>query len=756
MISRIKLQNWKTHENTELKFSEGVNALVGVMGSGKSSIVDAICFALFGTFPALQQRRIKLDNVIMRYPSKKSNSFVELELNREGKVYTIIRKIELNKGTVFSEIKEDGVVLESPNTQRVTDIVEKILKIDHDLFSQIIYAEQNRLDFLLQIPRGQRMKRVDELLKINKFEKARENTTTLINKLKQKKIVKSEDALRLEEQLKGIDKDKIKKEIQEIQEQQKNIENDVELLEKESKNLKKVVDELKSKQDEYEGLNNKKVSLKGKIEQLNQELKEFDLDKIKEYELEFVEKQVGILSKALLAQNQFERKYIELEQQNKSLRGQTDSIQNKISELKGKRVMFKGMEELEKKLEDKEKEKNNISGEIINFENKLKEEERLLKDLEKAKSKCPTCDSPLTENKQKNLLKKKNTNLNNLKGKFEKGKNKEIRINKELDILREEHRNLLKYAEVEENIREYKKEQNELLSNLNKITKEIGEIKEKYSEDKKEKIEGEIKRFDRIKDALRHVLHKEEFEKNIRAIEEKLASIGFKTEDLEQNQSKLNDILRKIDVQKEKKNSLGALFKEKKERQDNIEKQAGLLEEYKKESKKLEWVDQELNKFRLILEQTQASLREQFIGSINQTMSSIWETLYPYEDYIDIRLFIDGDYILQLQSIDGSWINVEGTVSGGERTTAVLTLRLALALILAPNIKWLVLDEPTHNLDRKTVEELAETFRTKINDLIEQVFIISHDENLESAVTGKLYKLERGENKKEATKIIEN
>lgn len=756
MISRIKLQNWKTHENTELEFSDGVNALVGIMGSGKSSIVDAICFALFGTFPALQQRRIKLDSVIMRYPSKKRDALIELELNREGKVYTITRKIELNKGTIFSEIKENGVVLESPNAQRVTEIVERILKIDHDLFSQIIYAEQNRLDFLLQIPRGQRMKKVDELLKINKFEKARENTTTLINRLKQKRIVKSEDALKLEEQLKGIDKDKIKKEIQEIQDQYKNIENDVKTLEKESGNIREKVDELKSKKNKYEEFNNKKVSLKGKIEQINQELKEFDLDKINEYNLEFVEKQTEILNKALLAQNQFEKRFIELEQQNKSLREQIDNIQNKISELKEKRVKIKDLEDLENKLKEKDKKMNRISGEIINLEDKLGEEERLLKDLKKAKSKCPTCDSPLTENKQKNLLEKKNTNIDKLKESMNNRKNEEIRISKELNILKEEHKNLLKYVEVEENIKEYKKEQDELLLNLSKISKESEELNTKYSKEKKEKIEDEIKRFDKIKDALRHILNKEEFEKNIKEIEEKLASMGFKIEDLEENQSKLNDTLRKIDVQKEKKSSLEALFKEKKERLDNLEKQAELVEEYKKESKKLEFVNEELNKFKLILEQTQISLREQFIGSINQTMSNIWENLYPYEDYVDIRLFVDGDYILQLQSIDGSWINVEGTVSGGERTTAVLTLRLALALILAPNIKWLVLDEPTHNLDKRAVDELAETFRTKINDLVEQVFLITHDESLEAAVTGKLYKLEREENKKEATKIIEN
>ena len=58
MIQSIRLQNWKSHPDSKLEFRKGTNVLVGVMGSGKSSIVDGICFGLFGTFPALFSKRI--------------------------------------------------------------------------------------------------------------------------------------------------------------------------------------------------------------------------------------------------------------------------------------------------------------------------------------------------------------------------------------------------------------------------------------------------------------------------------------------------------------------------------------------------------------------------------------------------------------------------------------------------------------------------------------------------------------------------
>ncbi len=60
MIESIKLTNWKTHKETFIRFDKGVNVIVGVMGAGKSSVMDAISFALFGSFPALKHKKVNL------------------------------------------------------------------------------------------------------------------------------------------------------------------------------------------------------------------------------------------------------------------------------------------------------------------------------------------------------------------------------------------------------------------------------------------------------------------------------------------------------------------------------------------------------------------------------------------------------------------------------------------------------------------------------------------------------------------------
>jgi len=115
----------------------------------------------------------------------------------------------------------------------------------------------------------------------------------------------------------------------------------------------------------------------------------------------------------------------------------------------------------------------------------------------------------------------------------------------------------------------------------------------------------------------------------------------------------------------------------------------------------------------------------------------------------------EGEYILQLQSKDGIWINVEGVVSGGERSIACLALRIAFALVLAPQLRILILDEPTANLDVMAMVVLANTLREKIGDFIDQTFLITHQSEMEDAVTGNAYRLERDKRKNEATRVVQ-
>ena len=183
MITRVVLENWKSHAKSEFEFGEGTNVLVGVSGSGKTSVMDAICFALYGTFPLANSRSVKLEEVIMQKPIKREEAKILIEFVYNNKKYELIRQI-YTKAANQATLKENGLLIAGPKPNEVTKRIEEITQVGYDLFSRAIYSEQNQTDYFLSLNPAQRKEKLDDLLLINKYEFVRSNATTMQNRLK--------------------------------------------------------------------------------------------------------------------------------------------------------------------------------------------------------------------------------------------------------------------------------------------------------------------------------------------------------------------------------------------------------------------------------------------------------------------------------------------------------------------------------------------------------------------------------------------
>ena len=168
-----------------------------------------------------------------------------------------------------------------------------------------------------------------------------------------------------------------------------------------------------------------------------------------------------------------------------------------------------------------------------------------------------------------------------------------------------------------------------------------------------------------------------------------------------------------------------------------------------------------MTKFRTALVETEAQLRNSLVTSINSLMQNVWAELYPYADYSGIRLNArKDDYALEASTaIDDygkrTWVDIDGIASGGERSIACLTMRIALAMVIVPNLRWLILDEPTHNIDENGINKFIEVLGGTLPKVVEQIFIITHDTALKNITSAKVYSLERDKNKNEYTSVVE-
>jgi len=784
MINQIILKNWKTHLDSSISFSNGTNVIIGNIGTGKTSILDSICFSLFGTFPTLQSKKIKLDNVIMKRPVEKNKAEVQLNFTINNKNYTVKRVIEKGKGVTYAEIREGNKLLEV-NTSRVTEIVEKILKTNYETFSKAIYSEQNNLDYFLTLPKGQRIKKIDELLMIEKFESARANCVTVYNKLNDKKSA-------LQSVIDQVKIENLEKSLNELKESIENLK-----LEKENiiKNLEHIV--------------NEKVKLDKEIKELSiisKNIEELEKEKIKlSALLTEISNVVSSLEKELSGQKPVDFEYIrnikikvsDLELQVKDLSLKREKLLTDLADNKSKKISLEeDLAEISKEIEDRLKskkeleiykkeigddiereveEKNNLFRKTVSeaesVKNRIKDLNLSIEQLSKSGSKCPVCEKRLTEDVKEMLIKDKEREVKILTEHLSN-------LEKQIDSIEKEIKNLnLTYKKVQklevdiENLNKLEKQREEKMENLKKVSEAI-EIDTKVIkdvEDKLDKLKKELEEYRAEKDKIELLnIRFQELSENRRKqleiknrLENVLSKLSLEESKLEGKnldllKEKLNELLLKEREYRTKLDSIEDRLKEKLENYENLNKQIENWKVMKEKIKKLEKIILDFKLFEKAIEYTQTELRKQFIETVNYTMNQLWSTLYPYGDFTEIRLFIEeGDYVLKLLSRSGIWDNVEGIASGGERSIACLALRIALALTLAPHLRILILDEPSVNLDVKSLSELATTLRERVYEFMDQVILITHEEELQEAVTGRAYKLERDKTNDGVTKVIQ-
>lgn len=808
MIKRLFLQHWKSHEKTELKFNEGANLLVGGMGSGKSSCVDAICFGLFGTFPALKSRRTPLQEVITR---KKDFCRVELEFESEGKNYIVSRSFGKNSK---SELRVDETVIET-QSQRISEFIEKALGVDYDLFTKAVYSEQNRIEYFLELQRGERKKQFDDLIGISAFETVRANASTLINKLKssksdfglfdsseyeevkKKQEFESKEMKEIEKSIEEKEKkqaslvlsiEKIRGKIEELKnkkqihlqalEDKTRISSQLSFIDKKLKSLPELQEESNSleieKADEVERLKKlieTKRNLENQLSGLNAEISGFkkeELDETAGEKLELIENKKTEIEKLIeklggdIARTR-EKKISKLIEADK-IKKELERIESEKPEL----------EELKEKIKIKTSEVTEDQRKEAVFRDKIAQNSEIITLLNKAAGKCPTCGAELTEKHRDEMLKLKKTEIENLKenlGKLnpaiekeELNKLEERKARLENDrSLEDEKRNILKSISTELDDKEEKRlevlieEGKKNLSAINERSKLLTEQKFKLERQKLEEkkfknaverkkiIEAELEKLKTVDvnelknkiDLLNTLVEfnaltreKEEKNENIKIIEDNLSKLGFKEEELSEAESEFSKIKEESAENKAVTAGLRQRINGEKRIMEEFERQISVMEE---KIKKLNEIENKIKKaleFETLITGIQTQLREELIQSVNEVLEIVWKSIYPYRDYSSIVIIpTENDYSLKLKN--EVLVDVD-EVSGGERACAAIALRIALAVTMVPNLKWLILDEPTHNLDSNAVSMLSAAFREGFSSITKQVFIITHDETLKS------------------------
>lgn len=147
---------------TEVNFQRSKSTLiVGDNGAGKSTILDAVCFALFAK-PFRKINKSQLINSI-----NKKGSLVEIEFSIGPKQYLVRRG---QKPNVFDIIVDGSTLNQTSDVREYQEMLEKnILKLNFKSFSQIVILGSASFTPFMQLPAAHRREIIEDLLDIQIF-----------------------------------------------------------------------------------------------------------------------------------------------------------------------------------------------------------------------------------------------------------------------------------------------------------------------------------------------------------------------------------------------------------------------------------------------------------------------------------------------------------------------------------------------------------------------------------------------------------
>lgn len=515
IIKKVILDNIRSYEHEEIELGPGSTLLSGDIGSGKTTILLAIEFGLFGLQPG--QR----GSILLRNGAETGGVSIEFEIDE--KIILIERKLKKGKSISqdYSAITVDGKKEELSVTelkQRVLEILsypQEFSKKQNLLYKFTVYTPQEEMKQIILEDSETRINTLRHVFGIDKYKTILENAGVLRLKLREEKRMMEGIVSNLDEEKKEFSKKE--EELEKMKGSTKDLEKTLTLKSEKRRQKEKEKEEISKKQEEKnemkQEIGKSKVLLSSKkenfssvekrIKETKEEIQKFKLMNFDEKNLEKIENEIIENKKEREKLRNFNIKInaeveslkLKLEEHQKLHNTMSDlkvcpTCQQDVDAVYRANILNKAYNEIShsnQRIEELENEKITTSQKIKEIENKILLGEKELTDLKILKMKYEGISEKeklLTEllkeseslKKDLIILEKHVESLNDSLFKISKldkifeEKEKELK-----DALREEKIAEIKLAETKKEIEVYSKS---ILEIQNKI-KKLEEINKK-------------------------------------------------------------------------------------------------------------------------------------------------------------------------------------------------------------------------------------------------------------------------------------
>ena len=691
-IEKITLRNIRSYEEATVSLPDGITLLSGDIGSGKTSILLAVEFALFGiirgSFSGTSLLRHGSDNgsVTLTFTVGDDEVTVHRSLKRTSRgVRQQNGWYEVNgerEQATAREIKAEVIDLLGYPSSLVT-------KSKSMLYRYTVYTPQEAMKEILRESADQRLEKIRKVLHLDKYKRVKENAELYARELK-REIKRDKEDL--------PDKEDVEERIDSYNERLSELEEEEAALIEKKSEVDDSLEETEEKLDEFEAERESLNELEKKCERL------------KSRETTLVE---------------------DLEEAKQDLDSKQGRIEDDLDEpdtpdiapetVRDKQAKVK--EALEK-LNDKA---SDLRGEIRVVEEKISDAEDLkerIDDLEE----CPTCGQTVDEDHEETVKEEQYEVIASLEeekqryeDKVDEVKTKISSFKEKQDDLRDTYEDVQEAKQAQASYKEKKKRNEELQGDISSLQERVEEKKKELAEVKEEKseLEEEINEYDDLQERV---------------------------DELKDRQGSLRDkketIASKLATCKEKQRSIA----------DRLEEARGELEDYEDMQASIQrrrtthtWITEHFGNLLDVIEQhVLLTVQQRF----DESFRSFFETLIDDEQ---LRADIDTEFTPRVTQ-QGYDVSIDD-LSGGEQTSVALAYRLAMNDVINDYMDdvrtddLLVLDEPTDGFSGEQLDRLRDILKGL---QASQIILVSHEEKLEG-VTEHLIEVRKSNNRSEVS-----
>ena len=389
------------------------------------------------------------------------------------------------------------------------------------------------------------------------------------------------------------------------------------------------------------------------------------------------------------------------------------------------------------------KEHQKLEREIGGLESQAGTQAQYVNILKKAKANCPVCDTSLTEEQRKEILREKSALVEKLKAEVKKKSKKSKGAEELVSLLEKVTSTLRKLGDLTQKFSQAEKD-------LKFAEKRLPSLRKK-----EEAIKKKEKELGRLLEEVREKIQLAETFEGIDRLDQEITGLKRETKllpklkarfiELRTRNEKLQKNLREIEAEIR---ALGPQIELVKQNEENAKLYYGRLAEAERRD---EVTRAFVDEIRLACEAAKISLHEllmEYRDMINRNLGWIWPLLYPRPDLPKVELAVrveeteeDGEKTLATETqlvrmgAGGERIPFNTISSHGQRVLASIAFRVAFLNLLwrtsVPRV--LVLDEPTIWVDNRNRERLGQLLANLVKEMregalkLDQVIVVSHD-----------------------------